>query len=134
MELGWVLKLKDEFKESEMHSESYYLNDSEEDDFITDDLQQATIIKDKQAQIEYMTAYEKDMKERFGEGCICNFGITHITEHFDFVEVELRDADKDYCMACEVEIDDKNESFIDAEGGRWCHVCGELELKKNKVI
>ena len=135
MELAWVLRLKDEFKESWMDSENYYLNESEDNDFITDDLQEAMIIEDKEAQIEMMIIHEDHMKALYGENCICNFGITHITKHFDFVEVELRDADKDYCIACDAEIDtEKEKSFNDAEGGLWCQVCGDMELKKNRVI
>ncbi|WP_392454831.1 hypothetical protein ACF3OH_12030 [Chryseomicrobium aureum] len=135
MESAWVLRLKDEFKEEYMDNENYYLNDSEDDEFITVDLQEATIIKDKQAQIDYMTNYEKKMKELYGDDCICNFGITHITKHFEFVEVELRDADVNYCVACDAEIDaEKEKTFNDAEGGLWCQACGKLELNKNQVI
>ena len=88
---AWVLRLKNDFREDWMEEgQDYYLNDKEEDEFLTDDLQQAVIIKDKEVQIQEFKDHENYMIERFGDNAICNFGYTNIMKHFEFVHVDIK--------------------------------------------
>lgn len=86
---GWVLRLKDESKEEGMEGEFYYCDDSEDDSFLADNLNKATILYNKDAAIAEMKHYEKSMFERFGENAICNAGYTHMMKNFEFYEVEV---------------------------------------------
>lgn len=86
---AWVLRLKDESKEGDMTGE-YYLDDNgEEMDWLTQDLNNATVFDDKERAINNFKLYEKAIFEKFGEDAVCNFGYTNIMKHFEFVEVEI---------------------------------------------
>jgi hypothetical protein len=91
MKDAWVLRLKKESKEEWMNPEKdYYLTDKEENEFLTDELNEAQLIDDKEEQIEEMKRYEEYMEKRFGDIAICNFGYTNIMENFDFAEVTVK--------------------------------------------
>lgn len=86
---AWVLRLKDDSKEDYMIGE-YYLDDKgEEFDFLTQELNKATVFDDKERAIKNFKLYEKEMFETFGSDSICNFGYTNIMKNFEFVEVEI---------------------------------------------
>lgn len=91
---AWVLRLKEESKDSDMQGD-YYFRDNDESDWITEDLQEATIYDDKDAAIEIMKLHEKIMLEKYGEDAIMNFGHTNMMEHFEWVEVELTYPEKE---------------------------------------
>ncbi len=93
MKDAWVLRLKDEAKEEGMEGDIYFSDDAGEDDFLTNDLNKATIFPDKDKEIESLRAYEEGMYERFGPDAIVNFGYTNIMKNFDFVEVEIEEAE-----------------------------------------
>lgn len=88
---AWVLQLKQEVANADYEGEVLFLTDSEETDydFLTENLQEATIIFDKEAEIERQKAYEKYMIDRFGPDSICNFGYTNISKNFDWVPVDV---------------------------------------------
>lgn len=94
MKDAWVLRLKEESKEPEMSGE-YYLTDSEDLDteyeFLTNDINKAQLIDDKEKQIESFKRHEEIMKKSYGENAICNFGYTNIMKNFDFVEVTVEE-------------------------------------------
>ncbi|WML38689.1 hypothetical protein RCG19_15990 [Neobacillus sp. OS1-2] len=90
MKDDWVLRLREESKEEDMMGD-YYLaaEDSEEFDWLTQDLSKALIIANKESHIENLRIHEQLIHERFGNDAICNFGYTNIMKHFEFVEVEF---------------------------------------------
>jgi hypothetical protein len=90
MKDAWVLRLREESKEEDM-TVDYYLaaEDSEELDWMTQDLSKALIITNKESHIENLKIHEQLIHEQFGEDAICNFGYTNIMKHFEFVEVEF---------------------------------------------
>lgn len=92
MKDAWVLRLKEESKESEMVGD-YYLTDNEdidtEYDFLTIDLIEAQLIYDKEKEIANFKKHEEIMKNEYGENAICNFGYTNIMKNFEFVEVTV---------------------------------------------
>lgn len=83
----WVLRLKEEFKWDEM-SGDYYFNPNE-DDSLTDDLQNASLFKNKDETIQEMKRHERFMINRYGEDAIVNEGYTNMMKNFEFVEVEV---------------------------------------------
>lgn len=82
---AWVLRLKDEFNDSKVPQ--YYAED--EDVELTDDLNQANIIYNKDEAQNWMKKWEEAIFSKFGKDAICNAGYTHMMKHFDFVEVEI---------------------------------------------
>lgn len=88
---AWVLRLKKDIAKVEFDGQDMFLCDDESIEFLTDDLQQATLIYDKEQYIKETKAYDKFMIERFGKECIRNGGWEHISKHFDFVEVMLEE-------------------------------------------
>ncbi|EZH67918.1 hypothetical protein DH09_08340 [Bacillaceae bacterium JMAK1] len=86
---AWILRLKPESKEEEMTGEYYLEGDGEELDWLTQNLNKATVFEDKEKAIEEFKYHEKMILEMFGEGAVCNFGYTNIMKHFEFVEVEI---------------------------------------------
>lgn len=89
--VAWVLRLKDEFNDSEVPQ--YYAED--EDVEITEDLNQANIIIDKDAAEEWMKKWEKAIFDKYGKDAICNAGFTHMMKHFEWVEVEFEELEGD---------------------------------------
>ncbi|MEK4713448.1 hypothetical protein [Sporosarcina sp. FSL K6-5500] len=85
---AWVLRLKEESKEIEMIGDHYF-RDDDECDFVTDDLQEATIYYDKDYTIEGLKKYESIMIRNYGKDAIVNFGYTNMMENFEFVEVTV---------------------------------------------
>lgn len=92
MKDAWVLRLREESKEEEMVGD-YYFADGEEVDWLTQDLNDALIIKDKESYIENLKVHEQFIYETYGEGAICNFGYTNMMKNFEFVEVEISETD-----------------------------------------
>lgn len=92
---AWVLQLKSEVAKEDYDGEVLFLTDSEETyyDFLTENLQEATLIFDKEKEIEYLKAYEKHMFEKFGPNAICNFGYTNISKNFDWVPVDVEETE-----------------------------------------
>ncbi|RST57642.1 hypothetical protein D5F11_021520 [Siminovitchia terrae] len=88
---AWVLRLKPEIAEEHHGNETLYLTDDEELDFLTDDIQKAQLVFDKEKEIESMKTHERIILEKFGPGAICDFGYTNITKNFDWVEVEVEE-------------------------------------------
>lgn len=86
---AWVLRLREESKDGEP-GDFYYADDNEIDDFVTPDLNRASIIRDKEKAIKEMKNHESYMKKRFGDNAVCNAGYTNMMKHFEFVEVELK--------------------------------------------
>lgn len=86
---AWILRLKDESKEEGMTGEYYLDDEGEELDWLTQDLNKATVFDDKERAIYNFKLYEKAFVEKFGADAICNFGYTNIMKHFEFVEVEI---------------------------------------------
>ena len=82
---AWILRLKDEFKQDYQKGEEYYFGDY----YVTKELNEIEIIKDKNDFIEWMKWHEKTMYEKYGSDAICNFGYTKMMERFEFVEVEV---------------------------------------------
>jgi len=82
---AWVLRLKDEFNDSEV--EQYYSGD--EDEGLTADLNAANIIYNRDDAENWMKKWEEDIFSKFGKDAICNAGYTHMMKHFEFVEVEV---------------------------------------------
>ncbi|WP_404407691.1 hypothetical protein [Jeotgalibacillus malaysiensis] len=91
MKDAWVLRLKEESKEEDMKGD-YYLSDDEVD-FLTRDLSEATIISNKDKEIESMKVHEEVMNNKFGDSAVVNFGYTNIMKNFDFVEVVIEEVD-----------------------------------------
>lgn len=89
MKNAWVLRLKDESKESDMVGDHYFVADG--DDWTTDDLQKATIYQDKNQEIEAMKEHEKIIIDRYGKNSVINFGYTNMMKHFEFFEVEVEE-------------------------------------------
>lgn len=91
---AWVLRLKEESKEPEMVGD-YYLTDDEdidtEYDFLTNDVNEAQLVYDKEKQITVFKKHEEFMKNKFGEHAICNFGYSNIMKNFEWVEVEVEE-------------------------------------------
>ena len=67
----------------------YYFLDNDESDWVTNDLQEATIYDDKNSTIESMKMHEKVMLEKFGGNAVMNFGYTNMMKHFEWLEVEV---------------------------------------------
>ena len=93
MQEAWVLRLKYEAKETGMVGDYYFNVDDGENDWVTDDLQKATIYPDKEREIETMKSHDKYMAARYGEDAIRNYGYINMMKNFEFVEVELSDID-----------------------------------------
>ncbi|MBO0962512.1 hypothetical protein J1P26_22720 [Neobacillus sp. MM2021_6] len=90
MKDAWVLRLREESKEEDMTGDYYFAaEESEELDWLTQDLSKALIIPNKESYIENLKIHEQLIYERYGEDAICNFGYTNIMKHFEFVEVEF---------------------------------------------
>ncbi|MDZ5711630.1 hypothetical protein [Jeotgalibacillus haloalkalitolerans] len=91
---AWVLKLKEESKEDGMEGVFYFCDeDGGENDFLTQDLNEATIFPDKYKEIESMKEYEKGMLSMFGTDAVLNAGYTHMMKNFEFVEVEIEEVE-----------------------------------------
>lgn len=88
---AWVLRVKSEVAEEHHGNEVLYLTDDEASDFVTDNIQEAQLIFDKEKEIESMKAHDKYMFERFGPNAICNFGYTNIMKNFDRVPVDVEE-------------------------------------------
>ena len=93
MKEAWVLRLKEESKDPGMIGDFYHEANGEELDWITDDLQKATIYEDKEKEIELMKEHEQAIKSKYGEDAVINFGHTNMMKHFEFVEVEIAEVD-----------------------------------------
>lgn len=89
MKDAWVLRLREESKEEDMTGDYYLGEDGEELDWLTQDLQKASIITDKESYVENLKLHEQLIFERYGDDAVCNFGYTNIMKHFEFVEVEF---------------------------------------------
>ncbi|MGE7091661.1 hypothetical protein ACQKII_09460 [Lysinibacillus sp. NPDC048646] len=83
---AWVLRLKDEFNDSTVPQ---YYSEDEDTEWLTDDLNQANIIYDKEAAEKWMKNWEKAIFDKYGKDAICNAGHTHMMKHFEWVEVEV---------------------------------------------
>ncbi|MCM3567876.1 hypothetical protein [Neobacillus mesonae] len=90
MEDAWVLQLKDESKDG-LTGAWYYADNNEFGDFITQDLNDATIFKNKEKAIREMKAHEAVIKKEFGDDAVCNAGYTNMMQHFKWIEVELHE-------------------------------------------
>lgn len=88
---AWVLRLKDEFNDSEIPQ--YYAED--EDVELTEDLNEANIVTDKDAAEDSMKKWEKAIFDKYGKDAICNAGFTHMMKHFEWVEVEVKELEGD---------------------------------------
>lgn len=87
---AWVLQLKPEIAKEDYEGETLFLTDDEEcDDFLTQNLQKATLIYDKDKQIKQFKAHEKIIFDSFGSNAVCNFGYTNISKNFDWVPVDV---------------------------------------------
>lgn len=86
---AWVLLLKEEVSSAELDGRPYYLCDDDSTEFLTENINKAEIIWNKEKQIQDMKNYDKYMIEKYGEDSIRNFGWQHISKLFDFVEVEV---------------------------------------------
>lgn len=86
---AWVLRLKEEFKEEGMTGDFYFDGDGEELNWLTQDLNKATIFEDKEQAIKNFKLHEKAIFEKYGTDAICNFGYTNIMKHFEFIAVEI---------------------------------------------
>ncbi|NEY20515.1 hypothetical protein G4D61_11165 [Bacillus ginsengihumi] len=86
---AWVLRLKDESKEDYMTGDYYFDDKGEDVDWLTKDLNSATLFEDKECAIKNFKLHEKTIFDKFGKGAICNFGYTNLMKHFEFVEVEI---------------------------------------------
>lgn len=82
---AWVLRLKNEFNDSE--DVQYYTGN--EDEELTADLNEANIIYNKDDAENWMKKREEAIFSKFGKDAICNAGYTHMMKHFEFVEVEV---------------------------------------------
>lgn len=82
---AWVLRLKDEFNDEEV-ARYYADNDDME---LTDDLNEANIIFNKEDAENWMKNWEKTIFDEYGKDAICNAGHTHMMKHFEWVEVEV---------------------------------------------
>lgn len=87
MKEAWVLRLKDEFNDCE---EPQYYADNDDLE-LTSDLEEANIIYDKEAAVNWMKNWENAIFNKYGKDAICNAGYTNMMKHFEFVEVELVD-------------------------------------------
>lgn len=87
---AWVLRLKEESKDSDMVGD-YYFNDNGDDDsdWVTNELSEATIYYDKNYTIEGLKRYERILIDHYGQEAIVNFGYTNMMKNFEFVEVEV---------------------------------------------
>lgn len=86
---AWVLRLKEKISSEELDGKPYYLCDDEATDFLTDSIQDAEIIWDKEQRIRGMKEYDQYFIDEFGEDAIRNFGWENISKNFDFIEVEV---------------------------------------------
>lgn len=86
---AWVLRLKEDSKEVGMVGDYYFNDNGEDEDWITKDLNEATIYYDKDYTIEGLKKYESIMKREYGEDAIVNFGYTNMMENFEFVKVTV---------------------------------------------
>lgn len=91
MKTAWVLRLKKDIARIEFDGQDMFLCDDESIDFLTNDLQQATIIYDKEKQIEDFKRHDKAIIDKFGEDAVRNFGWENISKKFDFVKVGLEE-------------------------------------------
>lgn len=89
MKDAWVLRLREESKEEGMTGDYFLEADGEELDWLTQDLNKALIIEDKESHVENLKIHEQLIYERYGKDAVCNFGYTNIMKHFEFVEVEF---------------------------------------------
>lgn len=86
---AWVLQLKPEIAKEEYEGKVLFLTDDEDVDFLTENLQRAELIFNKEKEIEWRKAYEKSIFDRFGPNAVCNFGYTNISKNFDWVQVDV---------------------------------------------
>lgn len=89
---AWVLQLKPEVAKEDYEGEVLFLADDQAD-FLTEDLQKATLIHDKEKQIKWFKAHEKQILDSFGPGGVCNFGYTNISKNFDWVPVDVEEVE-----------------------------------------
>lgn len=89
MKNAWVLRLKEESKTGDMVGDYYFNDNGDNDDWITNDLNEATIYYDKDYTIEGLKKYERIMKREYGNDAVVNFGYTNMMKNFEFVEVEV---------------------------------------------
>jgi hypothetical protein len=95
MKDAWVLRLREESKEEDMTGD-YYLeaNDGEGIDWLTQDLNKALIIADKESHIENLKIHEQLIHERYGEDAVCNFGYTNIGKILNLLKLRLKQFDE----------------------------------------
>lgn len=87
---AWVLRLKDKTKDENcMQGEWYFNSQDEANDWLTTELDRATLYFDKAQTIEEFKKHEKEMIDRFGNHAICDFGFTNMMSNFEFVEVTV---------------------------------------------
>lgn len=91
MENAWVLQLKPEVAKNQYEGKTLFLTDKGID-FLTEDLQKADLIFDKDAEIENQKAHEKYIFGIFGTDAICDFGYTNISKNFDWVSVDVEES------------------------------------------
>lgn len=90
---AWVLQLKPEVAEEDYEGKTLFLTDDEGFDFLTEDLQKADLFYDKEEAIKDLKFYEESIFDLFGPDAICNFGYTNISKNFDWVPVDVEDAE-----------------------------------------
>ncbi|MEK4148949.1 hypothetical protein NST02_17960 [Robertmurraya sp. FSL W8-0741] len=86
---AWVLQLKPEVAIEQYEGKTLFLTDDDEIDFLTENLQKAELIFDKEGEIERQKAHEKIITDRYGLDSVCNFGYTNISKNFEWVPVEV---------------------------------------------
>ncbi|MGG3798957.1 hypothetical protein [Metabacillus fastidiosus] len=90
---AWVLQLKNESKDGTT-GDYYFIDGDICDEFVTQNLNDATVFEDKDKAIEEMKKHEAFIKDQYGEDAICNVGYTNMMKHFEFVEVEISEVDE----------------------------------------
>jgi len=90
---AWVLQLKPVIAEEYYQGMTLFLTDDEDFDFLTEDLQKAQLILDKEKEIEFLKYHEKSIFDMFGPNAVCNFGYTNITKNFDWVPVDVEESE-----------------------------------------
>lgn len=90
---AWVLRLKEDSKAFDMVGDYYFNDNGDDEDWVTKDLNEATIYYDKNYTIEGLKKYESIMKREHGKDAIVNFGYTNMMKNFEFVEVEVEESE-----------------------------------------
>lgn len=90
---AWALRLKEGISYSEHEGKTLYLCDDDSVDYLTENLQEAVIIFDKEKEIQRLKNYDKFFIENFGEDSVRNFGWENISKNFEFVEVKVEESE-----------------------------------------